>query len=60
MSMSYINGGRTSTKQVTRIGKHSELIVGGKSNTLEYAKHMCYRPTRNRKKKNPTTPTAMK
>ena len=38
MGMSYRNGDKTSTKQVARIGKHSELIAQGKTDPLEYAK----------------------
>ena len=38
MGMSYRNGNKTSTKQVARIGKHSELIAQGKTDPLEYAK----------------------
>lgn len=43
------NGKKTSTRNVCRIGKHSELLAMGIENPLEYARSRLPKPMRNTK-----------
>lgn len=49
IQMGYRNGKKTSTRNVARIGKHSELLAQGIKDPLAYAKERSRKQTRNRK-----------